>query len=71
MAPTRDAIHQMKRFTVIASFLLVPSFIVGLYRQNFDQMSELHWAQGYGFSWGLILATTVAQLWYYHRKHYI
>lgn len=61
----------MKRFTVIASLLLVPTFIVGLYGQNFDQMSELHWAQGYGFSWSLILATTLAQLWFYRRKHYI
>ncbi|MEA2826403.1 MAG: magnesium transporter [Actinomycetota bacterium] len=61
----------MKRFTVIASLLLVPTFIVGLYGQNFDQMKELHWAHGYGFSWALILGTTLAQLWYYHRKHYI
>lgn len=60
----------MKRFTVVASLLLVPTFIVGMYGQNFDHIPELHWAQGYGFSMALILITTVAQLWYYRRKDY-
>ena len=31
----------MKRLTVIASLLLVPTFIVGLYGQNFRHMPEL------------------------------
>ena len=37
-----------KRLTVIASLLLVPTFIVGVYGQNFDHMPELHWRFGYG-----------------------
>jgi magnesium transporter len=51
-----------KRLTVIASLLLVPTFIVGLYGQNFRHIPELHWGFGYWFSWGLIIVTTVLQL---------
>ena len=51
-----------KRLTVIASLLLVPTFIVGLYGQNFRHIPELHWGFGYWWSWGWILATTVLQL---------
>jgi magnesium transporter len=51
-----------KRLGVIASLLLVPTFIVGLYGQNFDHIPELGWSFGYWWSWGLILATTALQL---------
>ena len=51
-----------KRLTVIASLLLVPTFIVGVYGQNFDHMPELHWRLGYAFSWALIIGTTILQL---------
>jgi magnesium transporter len=52
----------MKRLTVIASVLLVPTFIVGLYGQNFRHMPELAWHFGYWWSWGWILLTTALQL---------
>jgi magnesium transporter len=51
-----------KRLTVIASVLLLPTFIVGLYGQNFDHIPELGWSFGYWWSWGLILVTTALQL---------
>jgi magnesium transporter len=66
-----DQNEVMKRLTVIASILLLPTFIVGLYGQNFGRIPELHWAQGYGFSWALIVVTTLAQLWYFRRKGWI
>ena len=53
---------------MIASLLLVPTFIVGLYGQNFIHMPELHWSWGYWWSWGLIIATTIAQLVFYRAK---
>ena len=50
-----------KKLTVIASLVLVPSFIVGFYGQNFA--GEFHaWYWGIGISLGLILATTIVQL---------
>jgi magnesium transporter len=51
-----------KRLTVIASLLLVPTFIVGLYGQNFRHIPELGWSFGYWWSWGWIVVTTVLQL---------
>jgi magnesium transporter len=47
---------------VIASVLLLPTFIVGLYGQNFKHIPELNWSFGYWWSWGLILVTTALQL---------
>ena len=58
----------MKRLTVIASLVLLPTFIVGLYGQNFVHMPELKWSFGYAYSWGLILVTTVIQLVWFRRK---
>jgi magnesium transporter len=51
-----------KALTVIASVLLVPTFIVGLYGQNFRHIPELGWRFGYWWSWGWILLTTALQL---------
>ena len=51
-----------KRLTVIAAVLLVPTFIVGLYGQNFDDIPELGWTFGYWWSWGWIVLTTALQL---------
>jgi magnesium transporter len=58
----------MKRLTVIASILLLPTLIVGLYGQNFDHMPELHWWWGYYYSLGLIAVTTIMQLVYFRWK---
>ena len=33
----------MKRLTIVASLLLVPNFIVGVYGQNFVLIPELKW----------------------------
>jgi magnesium transporter len=61
-----------KKLTVIASLLLVPTFIVGLYGQNFrHHFPELAWQYGYLWSWGLIIVTTIIQLVFYRRKKWI
>ncbi|HEY2327427.1 MAG TPA: magnesium transporter CorA family protein [Gaiellaceae bacterium] len=63
-----DQNEVMKRLTVIASLLLLPTFIVGLYGQNFHHIPELGWAWGYWWSWGLIVGTTIAQLVFFRLK---
>jgi magnesium transporter len=64
-----DQNEVMKKLTVIASLLLLPTFIVGLYGQNFrHHFPELGWQWGYIWSWGLIVATTIAQLAFFRRK---
>ena len=49
----------MKRLIVIASLLLLPTFIVGLYGQNFGHIPELGWTWGYWWAWARILGTTL------------
>jgi len=67
-----DQNEVMKKLTVIASLLLLPTFIVGLYGQNFHHhFPELNWQFGYLFSWGLIVATTFVQLWFFRRNRWI
>jgi magnesium transporter len=67
-----DQNEVMKKLTVIASLLLLPTFIVGLYGQNFQHhFPEIHWQFGYLFSWALIVATTLLQLWFFRRNRWI
>jgi magnesium transporter len=66
-----DQNEVVKRLTVIASVLLLPTFIVGLYGQNFRDVPELRWHYGYEYVWGLIIVTTALQLWYFRRKRWI
>jgi magnesium transporter len=67
-----DQNEVMKTLTVIASLLLLPTFIVGLYGQNFQHhFPEIHWRLGYPFSWFLIVITTLIQLWFFKRKRWI
>jgi magnesium transporter len=67
-----DQNEVMKRLTAIASLLLVPTFIVGLYGQNFlHHFPEIHWQYGYYWSWALIIASTIAQFVWYRRRGWI
>jgi magnesium transporter len=61
----------VKRLTAIASLLLFPTFVVGVYGQNFDVLPELHWHYGYAFSWAVIVLSTVAQLVFFWRRKWI
>jgi magnesium transporter len=63
-----DQNEVMKRLTVIASLLLLPTFIVGLYGQNFVNIPELRWQWGYGYVWAVIVVTSVLQLWWFRRN---
>ena len=40
--------------------------------ENFLKMPEYHWGVwGYVWSWGLIIVTTLAQVWYFRRKNWL
>jgi magnesium transporter len=66
-----DQNQVMKRLTIVASLLLVPTFIVGVYGQNFRHIPELTWIWGYWWSWGWIVATTAAQLVFFRWKRWL
>jgi magnesium transporter len=61
----------MKKLTAIASILLLPTLIVGLYGQNFDNIPELHWGFGYYWSLGLIAISSLGQIVYFRRKGWL
>ena len=60
-----------KRLTVVASLVLIPTFVVGVYGQNFVDIPELRWHLGYAFSWAVIVVTTVLQLAWFRRKGWL
>ncbi len=66
-----DQNEVMKRLTMVASLLLLPTFIVGLYGQNFRKIPELHWGFGYEWSWFLIIATTIGQIAFFRWKRWL
>lgn len=67
----QDQNEIVKRLTAIASILLVPTLIVGIYGQNFD-FPERGWGRwGYGWSWLLIIVSTLLQVWYFRRKRWL
>jgi magnesium transporter len=68
---SNDQNEVMKKLTAIASILLLPTFIVGNYGQNFRHIPELHWWFGYWWSWGWIVLTTAIQVWFFRRKRWI
>jgi magnesium transporter len=69
VAQTQNEVVQ--RLTAIASLLLFPTFVVGVYGQNFDVMPELHWHYGYAFSWAVIIVSTIGQLAFFRWKKWI
>lgn len=57
----------MKRLAGYAAMLGVPTAIAGIFGMNFDNMPELHWRFGYGFSLVLMVGAS-SYLYYRFRK---
>ena len=66
-----DQNEVMKRLTVVASLLLPPTFIVGVYGQNFRNIPELRWSFGYAYVWGVIVVITVLQVLWFRRNNWM
>jgi magnesium transporter len=45
-----------KRISAWAAILFAPTLVGAVYGMNFDVMPELHWAWGYPFALGLMVA---------------
>ena len=48
--------NTMKVLTVITAIFVPLTFIVGVYGMNFDNMPELHTANGYYYTWAAMIA---------------
>jgi magnesium transporter len=70
LASVRDY-HQSKIANDQNEVMKIPTFIVGLYGQNFVNIPELRWHFGYAYVWGVIIVTSLIQLWFFHRKKWI
>jgi magnesium transporter len=58
----------MKVLTIVATVFIPLSWVAGIYGMNFDFMPELHWAMGYPFALGLMLAMGVGMVgWFRYR----
>lgn len=68
---SNDQNEVMKRLTVVASLLLLPSFIVGFYGMNVRGEPEFRWRWGYWWVLGLIVVATALQLAWFRRKRWL
>jgi len=62
------ASHNM---TAITSIMLLPSFLVGFFGQNFRVSDELNFHSGWLVSLGLIIAVSIAQIIFFRRKNWL
>lgn len=69
----REQADAGNRMAAVASIMLLPTFVVGLYGMNIDPDSfpEMGFLNGYLFAWGLIIVLTIAQIWLFRRKKWI
>lgn len=61
----------MKVLTIISTIFIPLTFIAGIYGMNFQYMPELHWKEGYLFVWGLMIAISIALLFYFRRRRWL
>lgn len=58
----------IKVLTLVSTFFMPLSFIVGLYGMNFHDIPELNWRYGYAYVWALMILITVFMWWYFKKK---
>jgi len=66
----------MKTLTIVASFVLIPTLISGIYGMNFSKaspynMPELYWQYGYFFALGLMLTSIIFTYIFFRKKGWL
>jgi len=66
----------MKTLTIVASFVLIPTLISGIYGMNFINnspfnMPELYWQYGYFFALGLMLFSIIGVYIFFRKKGWL
>ncbi|MFC1722509.1 magnesium/cobalt transporter CorA [Nanoarchaeota archaeon] len=61
----------MKKLTVAASYVLIPTLIASIYGMNFRFMPEIPWKWGYPFSLALMGVSILAMYIYFKKSHWL
>lgn len=61
----------MQILTIITTIFVPLTFLVGVYGMNFDIMPELHWKYGYFYLWGIMVAISIALIFYFREKKWL
>lgn len=61
----------IKFLTVISTFFIPLTFLVGVYGMNFDYMPELRWHWGYLMIWSVMAAVVFIMVWFFKRKKWL
>ena len=69
----REQTRAGNRLTAMASIMLLPTFLVGLYGMNIESsyFPEFSWFNGYLFSWSAIVLITVIQVAIFRKKGWL
>ena len=69
----REQAKSGNRLAAVASIMLLPTFLVGLYGMNIDSgyFPEFGWLNGYLLAWILIVVITVVQVVVFRRKGWL
>lgn len=59
----------MKQLTVISTVFIPLTFLVGVWGMNFRFMPELEWANGYLYSWIIMIAVGLLLYFWFRMKH--
>ena len=70
---SREQTTAGNRLTALASIMLLPTFLVGLYGMNIesDYFPEFRWLNGYLFSWCVIASITAVQVFWFRKKGWL
>ena len=60
--------HIIKKLTVVASYILIPTLIASIYGMNFKNMPEIFWKYGYLFAMGLMVFSVVLMYIYFRKE---
>jgi len=61
----------MKKMTAMASFILIPTLISGIYGMNFRVFPEIQWQYGYVFAIGLMVVSVITMYVYFKKKQWL
>ncbi|MBC7885040.1 MAG: magnesium/cobalt transporter CorA [Saprospiraceae bacterium] len=66
--------HEMNKIikvlTIISTFFIPLTFIVGVYGMNFKYMPELEWRYGYYLIWGIMIVIVIGLTIWFKRKNW-